>query len=173
MVARSYWLDLFTGTTWREFLTAGGEVSGFREKRWRAVQQMAPGDYLLCYLTGVSRWIGVLEVISEPFMDNTPIWKEDEFPSRVRVRPIATLTPETAIPVLELRDQLSVFRNLKKPNAWTSHFRASPMRWEPADGEAVVAAILEARHNPISRPVDSARLAQAYRARDRSGRADR
>jgi hypothetical protein len=48
-VAQSYWLDLFTGTTWEEFLAAGGEVSGFRERRWKTVQQMKPGDYLLCY----------------------------------------------------------------------------------------------------------------------------
>jgi hypothetical protein len=34
-VARIYWLDLFTGTTWKEFLAAGGEVSGFRERRWK------------------------------------------------------------------------------------------------------------------------------------------
>jgi predicted RNA-binding protein len=69
---RSYWLDLFTGTTWEEFLAAGGEVSGFRERRWKTVQQMKPGDYLLCYLTGISRWIGVLEVVSEPYRDTTP-----------------------------------------------------------------------------------------------------
>jgi hypothetical protein len=31
-VARTYWLDLFTGTTWEEFLAAGGEVSGFRSE---------------------------------------------------------------------------------------------------------------------------------------------
>jgi hypothetical protein len=61
-VARSYWLDLFTGTIWEEFLAAGGEVSGFRERRWKTVQQMKPGDYLLCYLTAspagsaCSRW---------------------------------------------------------------------------------------------------------------------
>jgi hypothetical protein len=64
---RSYWLDLFTGSTWQEFLDAGGGVSGFRERRWRTVQQIKPGDYLLCYLTGISRWIGLLEVTSAPF----------------------------------------------------------------------------------------------------------
>ena len=60
MSERNYWLDLFSGTTWREFLDAGAKVSGFREGRWKTLQQMKPGDYLLCYLTGVSRWIGVL-----------------------------------------------------------------------------------------------------------------
>lgn len=29
MATRTYWLDLFTGTTWKEFLDAGGEVSVF------------------------------------------------------------------------------------------------------------------------------------------------
>jgi hypothetical protein len=69
---RTYWLDLFTGSTWQEFLDAGGKVSGFRERRWRTVQQPKPGDYLLCYLTGISRWIGLLEVTSAPFRDATP-----------------------------------------------------------------------------------------------------
>jgi len=63
MDTRNYWLDLFTGTTWQEFLDAGSEVSGFRERRRKTVQQIKRGDYLLCYLTGVSRWIGVLEVV--------------------------------------------------------------------------------------------------------------
>jgi predicted RNA-binding protein len=163
-VAQSYWLDLFTGTTWEEFLAAGGEVSGFRERRWKTVQQIKPGDYLLCYLTGISRWIGVLEVVSEPFKDTTPIWKDEAFPARVRVRPVATLSPETAVPVFELRDELTVFRDLKNPNAWTGHFRGSPARWKPADGQAVVAAILDAKENPIGRPVDAAKLARRPRA---------
>jgi predicted RNA-binding protein len=163
-VARRYWLDLFTGTTWEEFLAAGGEVSGFRERRWKTVQQMKPGDYLLCYLTGISRWIGVLEVVSEPFKDHTPIWKDEEFPCRVRVRAVATLTPATAVPVFELRDQLTVFGDFKNPRAWTGHFRGSPMRWKPTDGQAVLAAIIDAKDHPVTRPVDAAKLARRPRA---------
>jgi hypothetical protein len=73
MSTRQYWLDLFTGATWQEFLDAGGYISGFRERRWRTVQHMKPGDDLLGYLTGVSRWIGVREVVSSPFKDSSPI----------------------------------------------------------------------------------------------------
>jgi hypothetical protein len=124
------------------------------------------GDYLLCYLTGISRWIGVLEVLSEPFKDHTPIWKDEEFPCRVRVRALAALTqtPATAVPVFELRDQLSVFGDSKNPRAWTGHFRGSPMRWKPTDGQAVVAAIVDAKDHPITRPVDAAKLARRARA---------
>jgi hypothetical protein len=74
MVDRNYWLDLFTPQTWNEFLKAGSSVSGFRESRWSAVQKIQEGDYLLCYLTGISRWVGVLEVTSKKsFKDSKPI----------------------------------------------------------------------------------------------------
>jgi hypothetical protein len=163
-VAPTYWLDFFTGTTWEEFLSAGGQVSGFREGRRKTVQQMKPGDHLLCYLTGVSRWIGVLEVVSEPFRDDSKIWADESFPWRVRVRQVVVLTPQTAVPVFDLRDDLTVFRNLSSPNAWTGYFRRSPARWKPVDGEAVVAALHDAKANPIVRPVDAAKLARRPRA---------
>jgi len=164
MSMRNYWLDLFTGTTWQEFLDAGGKVSGFRESRRKTVEQMKPGDYLLCYLTGVSRWIGILEVVSSPFKDTRRIWADEDFPCRVRVKIVAALTPETAVPVYELCDRLSMFHDQKSEIAWTGHFRGSPTKWKISDGEAVVAAILEAAKNPVSRPVDPAKLARRPRA---------
>jgi len=160
----SYWLDLFTYTTWQEFLKAGGQTSGFRERRWKTVKQIKTGDYLLCYLTGISRFIGILEVTSESFKDTTPIWKDEEFPWRLKVKVIAKLEPETAVPVLELKDKLSIFENLKNPHAWSGRFRGSPTRWKNADGETVVTAILEAEKNPISRPIDPRKLAYRPKA---------
>jgi hypothetical protein len=162
---------LFTGTTWQEFLDAGATVSGFRERRWKTVQRIELGDYLLCYLTGVSRFIGVLEGTSEPFWDESPIWKDEVFPCRLKVEAIATLTPETAIPIFELKEQLTIFQNLKSPGAWTGHVRGSPATWKPSDGEAVVYAVMEAMENPVNRPVDKAKLArrpQALRAKGES-----
>lgn len=80
-MARTYWLDLFTGSTWQEFIDAGANVSGFSATRAKTVEKIRPGDYLLCYLTGVSRFVGVLEVISKPFVDTKPIWGEGAFPT--------------------------------------------------------------------------------------------
>jgi len=135
-------------------------VSGYRESRWKTVQKLKPGDYLLCYLTGVSRFLSILEVASAPYKDSTPIWKDEDFPSRVKVKILVELTPETAVPVSELRDRLSFFRNMKSPIAWTGHFRGSPTKWSAADGEAVVSALLEAKKNPTNRPVDPGKLAR-------------
>ncbi|WP_220118908.1 EVE domain-containing protein [Caldovatus aquaticus] len=155
---RSYWLVLFSWTTWQEFLAAGGTTAGFRESRWKTVEQIRPGDYLLCYLTGVSRWIGILEVTGAPFQSSEPIWKDAVFPARLPVRVVAKLEPATAVPVLAMKDRLSAFHDLKSPHAWTVRFRQSPAKWPAADGEAVVAAVMEAVRNPTPRPFDSAKL---------------
>lgn len=159
MAERTYWLDLFTAVTWHEFLDAGGHVSGFRESRWSTLQKIKIGDYFLCYLTGVSRWVGLLEVTSDAFRDTSAIWKDENFPCRVKVNVVAKLTPETGIPVKEMKDQLSVFQNSGDSlGAWTGHFRGSPTRWKVADGEAVVKAILQGAESPVIRPIDPAKL---------------
>jgi len=36
----NYWLDLFTGTTWKEFRDAGAGVSGFSTKRRSVAQRV-------------------------------------------------------------------------------------------------------------------------------------
>ena len=158
-MSKNYWLDIFNWKTWQEFLKAGGEVSGFRENRWKTVQQIKPGDYLLCYLTGVSRWIGILEVTTEAFKDDSPIWEYDAFPSRLGVKIINQLEPETAVPVLDLKEKLSIFQNLKNPNSWGILFRGSPKKLTPEDGEQIVKAIQYAVKNPVRRKVDRKKLA--------------
>ncbi len=77
-MSQTFRLDLFTVETWEEFLDHGRDV-GFREKRWKTVQKIKHGDYLLCYLIGASRWVGLLEVTSEPVYDETLTWKSDVF----------------------------------------------------------------------------------------------
>lgn len=158
MSNKNYWLDLFTWKTWQEFLKSGGKVSGFRENRWKTVQKIKPGDYLLCYLTGVSRWIGVLEVVSEAFKDDTHIWEYDTFPCRLNVKIISALEPETAVPVLDLKDRLLMFQNIKNPNSWGMLFRGSPKKLKSEDGQQIFKAIQYAVMNPVIRGVDSKKL---------------
>jgi hypothetical protein len=160
----TYWLDLFTGTTWQQFLTAGGGVSGFQESRWTTVKRIKPGDVLLCYVTGVSRFIGALEVTSDPFKDTSPIWTANDFPCRVSVKPMVTLTAETAVPVREIAPHLSFATDFAHPNAWTGHFRGSPTRWKDADGEAVLHALMEAEQQGVKHVVDPARWGRSPRA---------
>lgn len=153
----SYWLNLFTGTTWEEFLKAGGTVSGFRESRWPAVRKVKPGDRLLCYVTGISRWIGMLEVTGEPFIDKTRIWENEEFPCRTPVKVVIQLEPDTAVPVRLLSERLSYFSGDQNPNAWSGHFRGSLIREKDDDAQVVVEALEQAQLNPVPRPINPAK----------------
>jgi EVE domain len=156
-VAATYWLDLFTVDTWREFRGHGADVSGFSESRFSTVKKMKPGDLLLCYLTRASRWVGVLEVTGSAFYDEAPIWKSQVFPSRVPVRPVVALDPEYGVPVLDMRDELSVFKGLNNPNLWSGRFRGSPAKWSVADGEAIQRALSRAEVDPVERPLGKLR----------------
>jgi hypothetical protein len=166
-MTRTYWLDLFTIETWQEFQDHGSDVSGFSEARWPTVQKMKPGDYLLCYLTRISRWVGVLEVVGQPFVDEQPIWTSAVYPSRVPVRTVLTLAPEHGVPVLDMRDELTVFENLGNPNQWSGPFRGSPGKWKAADGDAVVRALEDAEASPVERPIGKLARRRAKTAKPR------
>lgn len=154
----AYWLDLFTGTTWREFQAAGAEVSGFRERRWRGASRIKPGDLFLCYMVGVKRWVGLLEVASERFKDDSAIFGEETFPVRFRVKPLVMLSPQHGVPMEELKGKVSFYPSDMSGAQWSGHVRGSPMKYKRGDGEAIAAAIREADANPVSRPVDSRQL---------------
>ena len=82
----------------------------------------------------------------------------------MHVKVVAALTAETAVPVHDLGDRLTFFQNLTSPIAWTGHFRGSPTKWKAPDAEVVVDAVTEAAGNPVSRPVDPAKLARRPKA---------
>lgn len=112
----------------------------------------------MCYMTGISRFFAILEVTGEPFQDDTPIWEEVLFPSRVPVRIVLELPPENAVPVKSLSESLSYFQDMKSPHSWTGHFRGSPTREKPEDAQVIIRALEEAVDTPIFREYDPAKL---------------
>lgn len=151
---RKYWLDLFTGITWGEFLEHGASVSGFRERRKNIVKKIHPRDYFICYLTGISRFIAVLEVQSECYFDESVIFKDESFPHRFKVKLLHRLEPKTAVPVSSLKDKLSLFENLKSPSVWSGFFRGSPVEFDIQDAKIIIEAIKQAEANPVEREFD-------------------
>jgi hypothetical protein len=80
------------------------------------------------------------------------------FPVRFPVKLLIALEPDVAVPILELRDQLTIFRNLPNPHAWTGALRGSPARWKSSDAIAVIAALEQAKSSPTKRSLDIAKL---------------
>ncbi|HLA45597.1 MAG TPA: hypothetical protein VJZ27_19265 [Aggregatilineales bacterium] len=158
-----YWTHLYTWRTWQEFLQHGGNITGFPERRWNTVQQMQPGDFILCYLIGVSRYLAILEVTGEAFTGYKPIWSERVYPARIPVRIVMDLLPEYGIPVVAMANELSYFKNITDPRAWSAHFRSSPIKETQQDAEIVINALEIASEDPTFRDFDSRKLERHVR----------
>ena len=79
---------------------------------------------------------------------------------RLNVKIISKLEPETAVPVLDLKDKLSLFQNIKNPNRWGMLFRGSPKKLSSEDGQEIFKAVQYAVMNPVKRKVDLKKLAR-------------
>src|SRR5918912_2597508 len=99
----AYYLDLFSPETYEAFSRSDRSVSGFRVSQESLARKLTPGDKLVCYVTKLSRWVGVLEVVSPCFRDSTPIFfaDNDPFEVRFRVRPVVWLPMSKAYPIHE------------------------------------------------------------------------
>jgi hypothetical protein len=96
-----YALNVFSRETHPKFTTSDRTVAGFRVRHRQAAERLSPGDLIVCYLTRLSRWVGLLEVVGAPFEDATPLFVEQEVPFvvRIKVTPLVWLPPEHAIPI--------------------------------------------------------------------------
>ena len=70
----------------------------------------------------------LLEVTGEPFLDEEPIWSSSVYRSRVPVRAVLQLAPEHGVPVLEVREELTVFGGQDNPNRWQDPSEDRPTR---------------------------------------------
>src|SRR5579883_1084113 len=151
----NYWLDLFTVETYEEFQKAGAKVSGFRERQWNRCQRIQAGDRLLCYLTGISRWIGVLTVKGPAYRSEERIWGMEVFPVRLPVEADILLPPEHGIP------HQSLMPTLHSPaKAWGGLLRGSPNLLKAEDGLAILEAVEKAKQTPVLRPYDKRKAAR-------------
>lgn len=166
-----YWLDLFTGETWKEYRDAGAKVSGFRQRRRRTCDRVKPGDYFLAYLTGVMRWVGILRVVG-PSKDQRRIWAADDFPVRFDVEPLVVLDPEYGVPMEKLEGKLEFYEGPQDRGKFKGFLRGSPSLFKgPADGALLVRLLEEAQRNPVALPFDPRKLARpVYRAEVKKGK---
>jgi predicted RNA-binding protein len=99
----AYFIDLFSPDTHDAFSKSDRSISGFRERQKSIAVHIKPGDKFICYVTKLSRWIGVLKVKSTYFIDDNPIFTQvnDPFVIRFEVEPSVWLPLDESIPVSE------------------------------------------------------------------------
>ncbi len=155
----NYFLDLFSPETYNAFAQSDRSISGFRKRQAAAAGRVKPGDKLICYMTKLSRWFGILEMVEGPFEDAKPIFlpEADPFVIRFRVKPIVWLPVESAIPIYEREvwDHLSFTRgHARGTPTWTGSVRSSLVQMSKEDGELLQTLLLKQSSGGRAYPID-------------------
>ena len=160
-----YFLNLFSPETYEAFKASSREVSGFRLRQKIAAERIHPGDKLLCYMTKLSRWFGLFEVVSGPYQDDSPIFHQESDPYviRFKVRSLILLEPDKSIPIHEddVWNTLSFTQGHQKTSStWTGKIRSSLVQMDDSDGELLERLLYTQNANGRIFPVDSQEYAK-------------
>src|SRR5262249_32845009 len=155
----AYYIDLFSPETYEAFARSPRDISGFRIRHKKIAERIKPGDVFVCYLTRLSRWFGLLEVVEGPFIDHTPVFlpENDPFIVRFRVRPIVWLEIGQAIPIHDdaIWRGLSFTSKLEKGSlAWTGKVRGSLVRLDALDGSFLRDKLVNQARDGTPYPLD-------------------
>ena len=95
-------LDNFQATRERGF-----RIIGVKQRNRRRAEQMAPGDVVVFYLTGVKAFGAIARITGEMFEDRTKIWpgkpgNPDIYPWRFETEPVLVLDEDEFVPGEEL-----------------------------------------------------------------------
>ena len=108
MAAAKTWILTGSLENFRINVTRGFDLIGFKERRRRQAEQMATGDEVVFYVTGVQEFGGIARVTSEMFEDHAPIWPQgkkrqpEAYPWRVEAEPVIVLPEDRFVPAIEL-----------------------------------------------------------------------
>lgn len=135
----AYYLNLFSPETYEAFSISDKTVSGFRERQLSAASKVKEGDKFICYMTKLSRWVGVLEVTSSIYQNNKPIFYKDDdpFTARFKVNSLVWLEKEQSVPIRndDVWGSLSFTKNHSQNSSqWTGAVRGSLRLLEDSDG---------------------------------------
>lgn len=155
----AYFLNLFSPETYEAFSNSDMTLSGFRKRQRNMANRIKVGDKMICYMTKLSRWIGVLRVEDTWREDDSPLFyaQDDPFVIRFKVTPIAWLEKERAIPIHDEQvwNQLSFTHgHSKNSSSWTGKLRSSLNRLSEEDGKFLEKLIISQAQNGRIYPLD-------------------
>jgi predicted RNA-binding protein len=89
----------------------GFRVIGAKESRRRMAEQIAPGDRIVFYVTGVQAFGGIVRVIGEMYEDREKLWpgkpgKVDAYPWRFETEPEFVLDEDSFVAAEKVAPEL-------------------------------------------------------------------
>lgn len=110
-------------------------------------------------MTKLSRWVGVFEVLSECYEDDSPLFEEknDPYVIRFKVKPLAWLEKDKTVPIHhpEVWNELSFTRELEHTDlTWTGKVRGSLAKITKIDGSFLENILSRQMSQPTEFPIE-------------------
>ncbi len=142
----AYFVAVFSPDTHAAFTASDRRVMGFRERHANAATKVKPGDLLVAYLTGLSRWVGLLRIEGAAYREATPrfVASDDPYVVRFAVSPVVWLTADRGVPIRDdaVWTALSFTKaHDKRSSKWTGSLRTSLAPMKPEDGAVLERAL--------------------------------
>jgi len=150
-----YYLNLFSPATFTAFLNSDKTITGFSINQKGHAKKIQPGDRFICYVTKVSRFFGLLEVLEGPFVDDKPIFvpENDPFVLRFKVKPHIILPIDNSLPIKEdiIWNKLSFTKNAEKSKTytWAYNLQGSLSELKIEDSKHLVQMLESQRNDPV------------------------
>ena len=130
----------------------GFRVIGAKEGRRRMAEQIAPGDRIVFYLTGIQAFGGIVRVTGGMFEDREKLWpgkpgKADAYPWRFETEPLLVLDDASFVPAEEVALELEHVRKWPAEH-WQLAFQGQLRAVPDADAELLESRIREAASAP-------------------------
>ncbi|MBC8723117.1 hypothetical protein F6X37_16445 [Paraburkholderia sp. 31.1] len=146
----TYFVDIFSVDTFESFSNTSKNTAGFHPNRKAWVTKIKPGDKILCYLKGLSCWVGILQVTGP--MAEAPPGSEmiSEYSLQFPVTPLVWLEKGALLPIKrsDVWAALSFTKNVT-PGAggWNAILRSSGVRLQEPDGQRVEELLRHQAHH--------------------------
>jgi predicted RNA-binding protein len=126
----------------------GFGVIGAKQGRRRMAEQIAPGDRIVLYVTGVQAFGAIVRVTGEMYEDRTRIWpgkpsKPDPYPWRFETEPEVVLDEDGFVPAVELAGDLEHVRKWPAEH-WQLAFQGQLRTVSDADAKLLVRRLRQA-----------------------------
>lgn len=160
----AYYTEIFTPETYQAFTQSDRTIDGFYERHKEVAKRIKTGDILVCYVTRISRWCGLLEILdNEPFRAIKPDFVEtdDQHVLCFHVRPKVWLSLPDSIPIRDdkIWQHLSFTQSYPKNSSiWTGILRNSLNKLNDKDGELLAEMLSMQANNPFPYPLDEKEL---------------
>ena len=142
MVSAMYWLCITNRENWE--IVKKHNIWGVSERHRKMILQVKEGDKLVFYvkqeIRGKEKYpsaiVGIFEAVSEPYKDETEIFRGGIYPWRVKIKPIK-------LGEIEFKPLIPKLKFIKNKNGWTGYLMGKAMREIPEEDYLLIYELLD------------------------------